>query len=272
MDDAKPQALDGKEEGLLRAQIAKLITLYAFIFIAVVALFTLIAAGVVSYHAAAGDDQRVFFFEVAKYILATVLPVVAGWVGTVLAFYYGKANFEAGTKSVATAANVLTSKDKLAATTVAGLGKARKDFKALILTAEENANDKAVKLDRVDKEFQPASQQDKPYERLPILRPGDLPYMVLHRSTLNSFLVDEWKKDPQKTIDQFNLGQLYDHVDYLPVKSFVTVAPTDTAAQAKSTMEDVQNCADVFVTADGTPGTAVARWITNADLLDAAEV
>ena len=235
----------------------------------------LLAAGVYSYNApdAQAEKERVaFFFDLVKYILATVLPVVAGWVGTVLAFYYGKENFEAGTKSVTTAAQALTSKEKLAATLAGSLGKARSDFKALVLTKEESADPKKVRLDRVEKEFTPASQKDKPYERLPVLLPGDLPYMVVHRSTLNSFLVDQNKADPTKNIQDYTLGNLYDKVDYLPLKSFVTVAPDATAAQAKTEMEKIENCSDVFVTVDGKVTSAVIRWVTNVDLLKAAEV
>jgi hypothetical protein len=37
-------------------------------------------------------------------------------------------------------------------------------------------------------------------------------------------------------------------------------------------MERVKGCADVFVTTDGTAAPAVTRWITNVDLLQAAQV
>lgn len=282
MDDSKPQTPDVKEEGRLRAEIAKLITRYAFIFIAGVALVTLIAAGIYSYYNPDPKDAKrgEFFFEVAKYLLGIILPVVAGWVGTVLAFYYGKENFEAGTRSVAAAASVLTSKDKLASTPASTLGIARTDFKALSLTADESKKPEEVHLDRIEAGFATDNPKDKPYERLPVLLAGEIPYMVLHKSTLNSFLVDK-KREEEKTLvagqapkdaKDYTLGDLFKKVDYLPKNSIAIVGPLATAADAKAQMEKIDNCSDVIVTADGKPDGVVTRWITNVELLNAAQV
>jgi hypothetical protein len=261
-------------ESVLRADIAKLLTKYALIFLAALVLVTLFAAAVYSYKAPPDDTTKrgEFFFEVAKYLLGTMLPVVAGWVGTVLAFYYGRENFKAGSESMAAAARVLTSKEKLAATTVVQLGKTFEEFKALVLTEEQSKAPGEVTLDKVDPAFGPVPPQDKPYERLPILLAGNVPYVVLHRSTMNSFLVDKLKKDPNQTTGTLTLADLFTHVGYIPEKSFVVVRESDTAAEAKQRMESVKNCSDVFVTADGTAKSAVKRWITNVDLLTASEV
>jgi hypothetical protein len=260
-------------DALFRSKLARTMTTGAIWFLVAVATVTLIGAAIYSLtekpnaSAQEAKDRATFFFDIAKYILATILPVVAGWVGTVLAFYYGKENFEAGTKSVTTAAQALTSKDKLAATVVGTLGKARSEFTALVLPNETQA--KATKLDIIKNGFQDKTVPTKLYERLPILLTGDLPFMVLHRSTLNGFLVDA---PAGKTPQDFTLQQLIDTVKYSPQQSFVAVATNATADQAKTEMEKVPNCSDVFVTADGKATSAVTRWITNADLLKAAEV
>src|SRR3989440_2151693 len=127
-------------DAFFRSRLARTLTTGALFFLVSVAVIALIGAAVYSYGAREGDEKRAtFFFDMAKYILATVLPVVAGWVGTVLAFYYGKENFEAGSRSVTTAAQALTSKDKLAATVVGTLGKAKSEFTALVLPDETQA-------------------------------------------------------------------------------------------------------------------------------------
>ena len=43
-----------------------------------------------------GNDR----FERLKFVTATVLPVIASWVGTIMAFYFSKENFMAATQSV----------------------------------------------------------------------------------------------------------------------------------------------------------------------------
>src|ERR1051326_7529249 len=258
---------------LIRSRLARTLTSGAFTFLIIVATTALVGGAIYSWYAPSGDDKRAtFFFEVAKYILATVVPVVAGWVGTVLAFYYGKENFEAGTRSVTTTAQALTSKQKLATTMVATLGKELGKFTALVLNEDQSKAPDKVTLDKVDPAFGPVPPQDKPYERLPILLAGNLPYTVLHRSTMNSFVVDVLKKDPTKTTGGLTLAELFTHVGSVPEKNFVIVAESETADAAKQRMESVKNCSDVFVTADGTAKSAVKRWITNVDLLQALEV
>ena len=261
-------------DAFFRSQLAKILTTWALVFLAVVAMGALIVAGFYSYSSPAGDtaalakERAAVFFDLVKYLLATILPVVAGWVGTVLAFYYGKENFEAGTKSVTTAAQALTSKEKLATTMAATMGIARSAFNALVLDTTDVNEAKTTDLQRVKEGFKNTKEPEKMYERLPIFLKGDLPFMVLHRSTLNAYLVDAADKDPKNS----TLENLFAIVKYLPNDSFVAVPPDATAALAKTEMEKVPNCSDVFVTTDGKKTGAVTRWITNVDLLKASEV
>ncbi len=263
-DQASAQA---NSDAIFRSRLAQRLTTGALIFVCIVAAITLTCAG---FNALINPDEKktAFFFEVAKYILATILPVVAGWVGTVLAFYFGKENFEAGTRSVTDAAKALTSKDKLAATMVGSLGKARSDFKAFVFDVEESKSPGNVGLEKVKNAFADETASDKLYERLPILLVNGVPYMVLHRSTLNAFLVEAKGKEAK----DYKLDDLFKKVDYLPKNSFVTVGPQATAALAKTEIEKIANCSDVFVTVDGTRNSVVTRWITNVDLLNAAEI
>ena len=260
-------------DAFFRSQLARILTTWALIFLAFVATVALIVAGFYSYSTPQGDaatakERAAVFFDLVKYLLATILPVVAGWVGTVLAFYYGKENFEAGTKSVTTAAQALTSKEKLATTMVATMGMARSAFNALVLdTADVNVA-KTTDLQKVKEGFKNTKEPEKMYERLPILLKGDVPFMVLHRSTLNAYLVDAADKDPKNS----TLANLFTTVKYLPNDSFVAVAPDATAALAKTEMEKIANCSDIFVTSDGKKTGVVTRWITNVDLFKASEV
>jgi len=261
-------AAQSSTDAIFRSRLAQRVTTVALIFVGAVAAITLLFAG---FNALRSPENGIaLFFDIAKYLLATLLPVVAGWVGTVLAFYFGKDNFEAATRSVASAAKALTSKDKLNATMVSALGIPRAEFKALVLDAEQSKNPGDVTLDIVDAGFTEESKKDKQYERLPVLLAGDLPYMVLHRSTFNAFLVE--KKDEKKETKEYTLKDLFGKVAYLPKNSFVTVGPDATAGQAKTDMEGIPNCSDVFVTATGRPDGAVTRWITNVDLLKASQI
>jgi hypothetical protein len=262
-----PTAAQTTADDTFRGELAKKLTTYALVFVGGIALLTIACAGLDALWNP-GEGKTAFFFDVAKYILATTLPVVAGWVGTVLAFYYGRENFDAGTKSVATAAQALTSKEKLATTMVATMGMARSAFNALVLDTTDVNVAKTTDLQKVKEGFKNTKEPEKMYERLPILLKGDVPFMVLHRSTLNAYLVDATDKDPKNS----TLANLFATVKYLPNDSFVAVAPDATAALAKTEMEKITNCSDIFVTSDGKKTGAVTRWITNVDLFKASEV
>lgn len=96
--------------------------------------------------------------------------------------------------------------------------------------------------------------------------------MVVHRSILNDFLLKQKEVAPDKKTAEFNLADLVAAYPWLTENSFITVPPTASAADAKNKLAPRTGCADVFVTMDGTSATAVTRWITNVDLLQAAQV
>ncbi len=114
--------------------------------------------------------------------------------------------------------------------------------------------------------------KEPPFERLPILSAKGAPLMLVHRSVLNDFLLNKKTADPGKTAKDYNLSNLVKDYPWLEQNSFATVSPTASAAQAKDAMAQKKGCSDVFVTMDGTSASAVTRWITNVDLLQAAQV
>jgi len=268
----RPQSA-GDSDTQFRGLLARTVTVGALIFIGIVAGIVLLSAGLYSLVPRAGTDTSQMFFDVAKYLLATLLPVISAWVGTVLAFYFGKENFEAATKSVKDMASVLTSKDKLATTPVKVLGKAKQDFIGHSLGTSDPNVAKTEPLNRIEDAF---TKNGVTYERLPVLFANDLPYLLLHQSTLNDFLLGKARENPPKQANQCTLTDLFavgtSGQPWPPEISFVTGGPDGTAAQAKAEMEKKKGCCDIYVTTDGTPKSAVLRWLTNVDLLKASEI
>lgn len=250
----------------LRGRLAQVVTMWAMAVIVTLGILMLLITG---YHAVLANDKdaRAQFIETGKYIFAAIVPVVAAWVGTVMAFYFGKENFKAATDSVSQIARQFTSQDKLGQTLVDQIGKAIADVAPLRLAAGQTKDD--ITLDKLDEKM---TAKAPPFERLPVLKESGAPLMVVHRSVLNDFLLQEKNKNAAKTTDKFTLTDLVKANDWLEKDSFATVAPTASAADAKTSMAQHKGCADVFVTTDGTPATPVSRWITNVDLLQAAQV
>jgi len=75
-----------------------------------------------------------------------------------------------------------------------------------------------------------------------------------------------------KNANDYKLSDLVAEYPWLKENSFATVPPTASAAEAKAAMAQNKGCADVFITVDGTLAGTATRWITNVDLLKAAQV
>lgn len=240
--------------------------MWAMLVIVILGILMLLITG---YHAVIANDKdaRAQFIETGKYIFAAIVPVVAAWVGTVMAFYFGKENFKAATDSVSQIARQFTSQDKLGQTQVEQIGKAIGDVAPLQLDASDTIE--TIPLDTLSGKM---TAKAPPFERLPVLKSDGAPLMVVHRSILNDFLLTKKETEPDKKTAEFKLSDLVAAYPWLTEDSFVTVAPVASAADAKTKMALHKGCADVLVTQDGTAATPVTRWITNVDLLQAAQV
>jgi hypothetical protein len=251
------------EEGSFRVQLAMRLTTGALIFLSVISTLILICAAIFAQMPKENRDASALFFENAKYVLASLLPVIAAWVGTVIAFYFGKENFDAASKSVREMATaVMTSQDRLATTLVTQVGRPIED--AVTFSLAPNAAPTTM-LDVVGAAF---TKGGVTYERLPILYSTKLPCCVIHRATLNEFLL----RNPGKTLANLTLQQLFDAIPWLQKSSYAVVGPKATAAQAKTAMENLEKCADVFVTQDGGRDSLVTRWITDKHLLEGGQI
>ena len=192
----------------------------------------------------------------AKDILTIVLPVIGAWVGTVLAFYFGKENYAAAARSTRELVGQLGLEEKLktilADSVMIPIDKADK----LVLDKEET--EVKLKTDMIDTFF-----DGKHRNRLPILdAQGRIKYMV-HRSIVDKFIVRQVAQ--QKPLDDLTLGVMLSDSESAQVLkgSFGTVRATSNLADAKAIIDRVDICLDVFVTEDGTANTKVLGWITN---------
>ncbi len=244
-----------EDDTLARVRLAKVVTIGALTFIVFVSGVTLLLAGI----GAAVDPQeaaRDRFFEVAKWILATVLPVVAAWVGSVLTFYFGKENFKAATDNAKDILK-LTPQQKLASKKAGECGKAIGDATVFTLTAGAVLED--TKLTDLEAGY-------RTFARLPILDDKGCVKGCLHKSTLTEYTTALNETD-RNDRSKMTLGALMKTLDWSPDKSFDTVQPTDDLTRAQAFFKARKECSDVFVTSDGTTANPALRWITNDDIV-----
>jgi hypothetical protein len=216
--------------------------------------------------------------EVAQIVFSAVLPLLATWVGTVLAYYYSKENFESANRNVREMVNKMTSMEKLQSVSVSKALIPIKDMVCFRLSVQKPDEGKVfLKLDLL------GLLEDKNRNRLPILDQNDKPKYVIHRSLIDRFLTEKMLTSaapaaPAAPVDHTKLT-LKDMIEssseevkkFLRV-SFATVRETDTLADAKREMDREKGRLDVLVTRDGTANSPVVGWITNQIINDHATV
>ncbi len=202
--------------------------------------------------------------ETPQQVLGTVLPVIGTWVGTILAYYFSKDNLEAATRSFTAVAQMSTT-DKLKSVPATDkmIPKAQMFFQTLPadginLTQTLSALDTAKKGSRV-----------------PVLDDKGCPAYVIHRSTIDKYLVQKASGANPPQLNTLTLKNMLDddaQVKSALEKSFVTVNETATLADAKAAMDQISVCQDVFVTKAGTRNEPVLGWITNSIIEDNSKV
>ncbi len=235
-DDPTPRA-DGKT----REFLAITVTLASLLAVTILAVATIRTTGAQS--------------DTAKQVLATVLPLIGAWVGTVLAFYFSKQNFEAAARSVADLAKQVTPQQKLQAATVLEkmIPRDKMFFKTMPID-QTKISDLLQELDKTNKG-----------DRVPVLSDKNTARYIMHRSILDRYLASK-AQSPSQTVGALSISDLFkERPDWekLFATSFSTVRTDGTLADAKAAMEQTKNCEDVFVTADGTSNGEVVGWVTD---------
>lgn len=194
----------------------------------------------------AGENK----FEASQNVLTAVLPLLAAWVSTVLAYYYSSESIEAATKSVK---ELLPSEEKLK--TILVKDKMRKIHEMEFFTYTEELKVKEM----IDKLLTSGKGS-----RLPFLNDKQQPEFILHKSAVDATLV----MLSQSGIDISNvtLKDLFEkdpELKNLAEGSFGVVAEDATLADAKTEMQRIKGAQDVFVTTNGRKDGTVIGWITN---------
>ena len=138
----------------------------------IVLLVSILAVGILAAIAIHGDRAQ------AKDILTMILPMIGTWVGTVLAFYFGKEQLEAATRSVTSIARQLTPDERLRSLSVTE--KMIPRSAAYLLTG----NPDQIKL----LEAVAGLDRERKGNRLPVLAVDGSPRCVIHRSTIDRFI------------------------------------------------------------------------------------
>jgi hypothetical protein len=242
---------DTPSDSIVRGQLAQ-----AFAYGGVA---TVLALGAVAIFFSKGDQG-----EQARNVLSTILPLVGTWVGTVLAFYFAKDNFESASRSTKELLGTLDERLRTVPVTTAMIPIDKATVRKL--GANEKPDD--LVLQNLADEMRAAQRQ-----RLPILTAGGSPCLIFHLSTITDYLskiaaTPQPANAPPLDLKTKTVKNLRDEAKdlYEMATAFTCVAKQATLADAKTKMEAIKSCADVFVTESGQPSEPVLGWITNVEI------
>jgi hypothetical protein len=250
-----------------RIALAKTVTTWALVAILAIAALIILVAGINAVRFPEKEDQ---FFDIAKYILGVLLPVIGAWVGTVLAFYFGQVNFEAASRSAANLVRQLSPREKLQAKAADQAMMKINEVTTFKIPPETTEGDITIR-ELIDEGFE--KDKSHPRQRLPILDAESRGKYVLHRSTIDAF-VAPMKRPPDVDESTLSLKDLLEDPkikDYI-VNSFLPLTPSATLADAKDLLDKNPQCLDILVTQGGTKNGIVVGWITNVMVLNAATI
>jgi len=175
--------------------------------------------------------------DAAKLVMSSLLPLWGTWVGTVLAYYYSTANFEAASKSTK---DLLSLDKKLASIPVRQVMIPRSKIISMAIEAGTKPEQKLI----VDIKSEMAN---KKVQRLAVLYPDDIACYIIHLSTLNQFLAAEALKAPDApatAMTKLTLQNLLDGAPELRLVlqgTFALIKESASLAVAKLAIETTPN-------------------------------
>ena len=201
----------------------------------------------------------------AMIVFNILVPVFASWVGTVLAFYFGRENFQtANEQARETNKQMLTMAQQAqpqgATRSVAEVMKPLADIEVTRIPA--GGDNGSVLLSQLLAKFKPR------INRMPVLDSAGKPVYIIHEASIKEYLADVDQAADSDLLEKFLEQQAGEKPPLLygNGEAFAVVKESATLVEAKAAMDALPRCLDVFVTVNGTPDEPLVGWISNIRL------
>jgi hypothetical protein len=229
-------------------EIAKLVLGISGIGILVIAAVALVGA------ALSGATQ---FKDTSQLVFNSLLPLLGTWVGTVLAYYFSRKNFESASQSVERMVT-LTTEQKLGQLLVQKEMLSPREITVYPIPAGKSPKDVPLKDLR-------GKLGDK-ITRIPVVDSNNVVLYIVHQSGLFKFIAEKALAGGAN-IDQLTLQELVDDAE---LKNWVTniayIPEGASVAAAKAKMDEQKGCQDLIVTRTGSNTEPMVGWMTNVDI------
>jgi hypothetical protein len=191
----------------------------------------------------------------AQVIFNTTLPVFASWVGTVLAYYFGRENFESANSQVRQMIDKLSPEQRAAAPIDSIMRKLDVTTHVKLPGAQGEAQVPLTDL---------RTKLVGDVSRLPVVDPSSVAKYMIHGSTIDRYLAGGGKETD--TLAAFIAECAKNGTAFDAGRGFVLAAAKDTIQAAKEKLDRQTACQDIFITADGKPDQPLLGWVSNVRL------
>lgn len=195
-------------------------------------------------------------------IVNIVLPVITSWVGTILAFYFGRENFEAANQQVLQLVRRLTPEERSTASVTSIM---RRLTDLVYIKIPQGKDDRDIKLKELRTKF------GGNVSRLPVIDGDERAKYIIHESSIDKYIVLKGENDVD-TLETFIASQKEAGFEFGLNKGFALVSEGTTLAAAKRRMEEIPSCQDIFVTRGGSENEPLTGWISNVRMAKFLEV
>jgi hypothetical protein len=201
-----------------------------------------------------------------SFITQSMLPLWGTWVGTILAFYFGKSNFEAVTKSYQDVIKKLTPDEKIASLKVKDV---MIPFNSISALMYEQDKDRTLEDILNIEAFKQRS-------RYVIFHADGTLAHIIHRSEFTRYIAAKaFGATPNMgalTLQLFIDEGLNAAESPAWLNGAAFVAVSTNLLEAKKAMDAIKECHDVFITQQGSVHEPVLGLITNTMILDHSKV
>jgi len=204
-----------------------------------------------------GDANR--FAQASQLVFNALLPLLGTWVGTVLAYYFSRKNFETASQSVERMVS-LTTEQKLAEIFVEKEMLRPNQITMYEIPAGKSAKDVLLKDLR--------TTLGPNITRIPIVDSNGVVQYIVHQSGLFKFITDKALAGTAAAdIEKLTLQDLVDDAELKNwVANIVYVSEKASVGEAKKTMEGQKGCQDLIVTKSGSKTEPMPGWMTNVQI------
>jgi len=209
-----------------------------------------------------GDNEN--GLQVLQYVFGVLLPLWGTWIGTILAYYFSKENFESANKNVRDLVTKMTSDEKLGQIKVTEGMIPYQTFETSSLTVNSADTLNSTKVVDMINKLEKLGRQ-----RLPVLV-GKQVYYIFHKGALLEYL---FKKDPDSNDTIKDMGTKGTQwIKDILTKGVQFLGQEDSMLTAKRLMESEAACNDVMITSNGQRDGIVIGWITDKIISEKAKV